>query len=329
MRRFLVTGGAGFIGSRFIATLLGQPEVQIVSLDLQPLHGIESQNCRHHQLNIGDPARLQPVLEAFRPDCVVHFAAATHVDESIEAPALYVENNIVAHHGLLQLIRDYWQQLDAPRQQAFRFIQVSTDEVYGQLDSTDAAFVETSPYQPNNPYSATKAAADHLVRAYHATWGLPVITTLSSNNYGPGQTVDKLIPKLISHALQNKLLPIYGDGSHVRDWLYVDDHCQAILEVIRHGETGQHYNICGECEQSNLAIAQRVCDLVDGMRPAATPRRELIRFVADRPGHDFRYAMNGTKLAGISQWRATTPLPQGLRQTVQWFLDQAGGITGS
>lgn len=326
MRRFLVTGGAGFIGRHFIDLLLEQPHNQVVSVDLRamahPPRPCDPGRLQQHRLDVGDSAVMQPLLAAFQPDCLVHFAASTHVDASIAAPDDYVANNILAHHRLLHAIRDYWLNLDSRRQQTFRFIQVSTDEVYGQLASGDRAFTEDAPYQPNNPYSATKAAADHLVRAYHVTWGLPVITTLSSNNYGPGQTLDKLIPKLIHRAFQERELPLYGDGSHRRDWLYVEDHCRGILEIIERGEVGEHYNIGGQCEKSNREIAELICRMVDDMEPAAIPRRERIRFVPDRPGHDFRYALNGDKLARISAWRPTTSLEQGLQQTLAWYISR-------
>ncbi|MFC3626730.1 dTDP-glucose 4,6-dehydratase [Vogesella amnigena] len=327
----LVTGGAGFIGGNFVLDWLGGCDEPVVNLDkltyagnlltLQSLAG----DARHQFVrgDIADSALLHQLLQQYRPRAVLNFAAESHVDRSIHGPDAFIATNIVGSFRLLEAVRDYWQQLPAAEQAAFRLLQVSTDEVYGSLAPGDAGFSEQHRYQPNSPYAASKAAADHLVRAWHHTYGLPVLTTHCSNNYGPYQFPEKLIPLVLHNALAGQPLPIYGDGQQVRDWLYVADHCAALRTVLAHGQPGEHYNIGGNAELSNLQLVHTLCALLDELRPGAAPYATLIRHVADRPGHDRRYAIDAGKLQRELGWQPAESFASGIRKTVQWYLDNA------
>ncbi len=327
----LVTGGAGFIGANFVLDWLAASDEAVVNLDkltyagnlenLAPLNG----DARHRFVrgDIGDTGLLTAILADHQPRAIVNFAAESHVDRSIHGPGEFIETNIVGTFHLLEAVRAYWGARPADEKSAFRFLHVSTDEVYGSLKADDPAFAETHPYQPNSPYSASKAASDHLVRAYHHTYGLPVLTTNCSNNYGPYQFPEKLIPLVIHNALGGKPLPIYGDGSNIRDWLYVGDHCAAIRRVLEAGRVGETYNIGGNAEKTNLDVVHTLCDILDQERPKAVGSyREQITFVKDRPGHDQRYAIDARKLAGELGWQPTENFPSGIRKTVRWYLEQ-------
>jgi dTDP-glucose 4,6-dehydratase len=326
----LVTGGAGFIGANFILEWLrevGEPTVNLDKLtyagNLENLATLAG-DPRHIFVcgDIGDRALVDRLLTGHRPHAVVHFAAESHVDRSIHGPGEFVRTNIDGSFALLEAVRGYWSGLAATEREKFRFLQVSTDEVYGSLGPDDAAFAETHPYRPNSPYSASKAAADHLVRAYHHTYGLPTLTTNCSNNYGPYQFPEKLIPLVIANALAGKPLPIYGDGMNVRDWLYVGDHCAAIRAVLAGGRSGETYNIGGWNEMPNLTIVETICSLLDEMRPdAAGPNARLMAFVRDRPGHDRRYAIDARKIERELGWRPAETFATGIRKTVAWYLD--------
>ncbi|MBN8507798.1 MAG: dTDP-glucose 4,6-dehydratase [Burkholderiales bacterium] len=325
----LVTGGAGFIGSNFVLDWLragGEPVLDLDALtyagNLENLHALEG-DPRHRFVrgDIADRGLLDRLLAEHRPRAVLHFAAESHVDRSIHGPAAFVRTNVEGSFHLLEAVRAHWQTLSEPQRGAFRFLHVSTDEVYGSLGPDDPAFTETHPYQPNSPYSASKAASDHLVRAWFHTYGLPVLTTNCSNNYGPYQFPEKLIPLMIVNALAGRPLPIYGDGLNVRDWLYVLDHCRAIRTVLEHGRPGETYNIGGWNEQTNRQIVEAVCALLDELRPdPAGPHRRLITFVADRPGHDRRYAIDARKIERELGWRPQESFETGLRKTVRWYL---------
>ncbi|MEQ6291271.1 dTDP-glucose 4,6-dehydratase [Vogesella sp. GCM10023246] len=327
----LVTGGAGFIGGNFVLDWLAGCDEPVVNLDkltyagnlltLQSLQG----DARHHFVrgDIADSALLRQLLQQYRPRAVLNFAAESHVDRSIHGPDDFIATNIVGSYRLLEAVRDYWQQLPAGEQAAFRLLQISTDEVYGSLAPGDAGFSEQHRYQPNSPYAASKAAADHLVRAWHHTYGLPVLTTHCSNNYGPYQFPEKLIPLVLHNALAGQPLPIYGDGLQVRDWLYVADHCAALRMVLAHGQPGEHYNIGGNAELRNLQLVHTLCVLLDELRPDAAPYARLIRHVADRPGHDRRYAIDAGKLQRELGWQPAESFASGIRKTVQWYLDNA------
>ncbi|MDX8385157.1 MAG: dTDP-glucose 4,6-dehydratase [Gallionella sp.] len=330
----LVTGGAGFIGANFVLDWLAQrddPQEGVVTLDkltyagnLENLSSIK--NDTHHvfvQGDIGDTALVANLLEQHRPRAVINFAAESHVDRSILGPGEFIQTNIVGTFNLLEAVRDYWSALPAEEKNDFRFLHVSTDEVYGSLDKGEAAFNEEHRYEPNSPYSASKAASDHLVRAYHHTYGLPVLTTNCSNNYGPYHFPEKLIPLVIVNALAEKPLPVYGDGQQIRDWLYVTDHCSAIRRVLEQGTLGEVYNIGGWNEKANLDIVQTVCALLDELRPRndGKPYREQITFVTDRPGHDRRYAIDARKLERELGWKPAETFETGIRKTVQWYLN--------
>ena len=336
----LVTGAAGFIGSNFVLEWLRATGEPVVSLDaltyagnLENLASLEG-DARHHFVrgDITDRALVDSLLERHRPRAIVHFAAESHVDRSIHGPEAFLRTNIHGTFVLLEAARHYWASLraDAPEAHAaFRFLHVSTDEVYGSLAADDPAFTETHPYQPNSPYSASKAASDHLVRAWHHTYGLPVLTTNCSNNYGPFQFPEKLIPLVITRALRGEPLPVYGDGMNVRDWLYVTDHCEAIRMVLERGRLGETYNIGGWNEKSNIEIVRTVCALLDEMQPDSVgPRERLITFVTDRPGHDRRYAIDARKIADEIGWRPAETFETGIRRTVRWYLDHAGWVEG-
>jgi dTDP-glucose 4,6-dehydratase len=326
----LVTGGAGFIGSNFVLQRMKQDSASLVNLDKLTyagnLHNLETvATDRRHEFvhgDIADRALVKGLLERRKPRAVVHFAAESHVDRSIRGPEDFVRTNVDGTFALLEEVRAYWGGLAEPERSNFRFLHVSTDEVYGSLGPKDAAFSETTPYAPNSPYAASKASSDHFVRAYHHTYGLPVLTTNCSNNYGRFQFPEKLIPLVILNALAGKALPVYGDGQNVRDWLYVEDHCQAIAEVLSRGRVGQTYNIGGWNEKRNLDIVEIICDIVDEMAGRSGPaRRNLITFVKDRPGHDRRYAMDATKIERELSWRPVETFETGIRKTVRWYLE--------
>ncbi|VVE73045.1 dTDP-glucose 4,6-dehydratase [Pandoraea anapnoica] len=325
-----VTGGAGFIGANFVLDWLALHDEPVVTIDkltyagnLANLAGLE-RDPRHHfaQVDICDRAALDTLYAEHRPRAVLHFAAESHVDRSIHGPADFVQTNIVGTFTMLEAARAYWGSLEGQARDDFRFLHVSTDEVYGSLSPTDPAFTETTPYAPNSPYSASKAGSDHLVRAYHHTYGLPVLTTNCSNNYGPYQFPEKLIPLVIANALAGKPLPIYGDGSNVRDWLYVGDHCSAIREVLAKGVLGEVYNVGGWNEQNNLSVVKHLCTLLDELSPRADGKSyvDQITFVTDRPGHDRRYAIDARKLERELGWRPAQTFETGMRKTVQWYL---------
>jgi dTDP-glucose 4,6-dehydratase len=326
----LVTGGAGFIGSNFVLDWLARSDEAVVNLDAltyagnrENLASLEG-DARHVfvQGDICDRALVDRLLAEHRPRAVVHFAAESHVDRSIHGPGAFMRTNVEGTFTLLEAARGYWGGLPATEKDAFRFLHVSTDEVYGSLGPTDPAFTESHPYEPNSPYSASKAASDHLVRAWHHTYGLPVLTTNCSNNYGPYHFPEKLIPLMIVNALAGKPLPVYGDGQQVRDWLYVKDHCAAIREVLARGRLGETYNVGGWNERPNLEIVRQVCALLDEMKPdPAGPYARLITHVADRPGHDRRYAIDARKLERELGWRPAETFETGIRKTVRWYLD--------
>jgi dTDP-glucose 4,6-dehydratase len=331
MQTILVTGGAGFIGGNFVHLQRSQTERTIVNLDkltyagnlatLEPL----AKDTRHIfvQGDIGDTALVSELLEKYHPQAILNFAAETHVDRSIDSPASFIDTNVTGTFNLLEATRSYWRELPESEKAAFRFLHVSTDEVFGSLGAEDPAFSETTPYAPNSPYSASKAASDHLVRAYFHTYGLPTLITNCSNNYGPYQFPEKLIPLTILNALAGKPLPIYGDGQNVRDWLYVTDHCRAIDLVLGKGQPGETYNVGGNAERPNLWLVEQLCAILDELQPNSPhcPHQSLITFVRDRPGHDRRYAIDFRKLQGELGWQPQEDITSGLRQTVQWYLD--------
>ena len=327
----LVTGGAGFIGSNFVLDWLTQSDEPVVNLDkltyagnLENLSSLKGY-ARHIfiQGDLGDRALVDALLAQHRPRSVLHFAAESHVDRSILSPEDFIQTNIVGTFRLLEAVHAYWIGLPEAEKNAFRLLHVSTDEVYGTLAKDDPPFAETNPYEPNSPYSASKAASDHLVRAYHHTYGLPVLTTNCSNNYGPLHFPEKLIPLMIVNAQAGKPLPVYGDGQQIRDWLYVKDHCSAIRCVLARGRVGETYNIGGWNEMPNLDIVHTVCDLLDELKPRAdgASYRSQIAFVTDRPGHDRRYAIDASKLHRELGWRPAETFASGIRKTVQWYLD--------
>lgn len=329
MQTIVVTGGAGFIGGNFVHHLLTRQAVQVVNLDaltyagnLDTLQTI-MEDPRHHFIEgqIQDRELIAGLFERFRPTAIVNFAAESHVDRSIDGPAEFIDTNIGGTFNLLECARAYWAGLPPDEAQAFRFLHVSTDEVYGSLGD-EGMFTETTPYAPNSPYSASKAASDHLVRAWHHTYGLPVLTTNCSNNYGPYQFPEKLIPLFIQKALAGEALPIYGDGSNVRDWLYVEDHCSAIWRVLEAGRPGEVYNVGGNNEMSNLEVIEMLCSLLDELVPDSPfkPHSQLKKFVKDRPGHDQRYAIDATKLEHELGWTPDETFATGLRKTVTWYL---------
>ncbi|WGS50613.1 dTDP-glucose 4,6-dehydratase [Paraburkholderia sp. D15] len=326
----LVTGGAGFIGANFVLDWLNASDEAVLNVDKLTYAGNLStlQSLQDNPLHvfvradICDRATLDTLFAEHKPRAVLHFAAESHVDRSIHGPADFVQTNVVGTFTLLEAARAYWSALNDADKAAFRFLHVSTDEVFGSLSPTDPQFSETTPYAPNSPYSATKAGADHLVRAYHHTYGLPTLTTNCSNNYGPYHFPEKLIPMVIASALAGKPLPIYGDGQNVRDWLYVGDHCAAIREVLKRGTPGETYNVGGWNEKTNLDVVHTLCDLLDELSPKqAGSYREQITFVKDRPGHDRRYAIDARKLERELGWKPAETFETGLRKTVQWYLD--------
>lgn len=332
----LVTGGAGFIGSNFVLNWISAEESPVINLDLLTYAG----NPENLAALEGDPRHLlvrgdicdadlvASLLAEHQPRAIVHFAAESHVDRSIASPEAFIRTNVHGTFVLLEQARRYWSRLSGEDKSQFRFLHVSTDEVYGTLGPDDPAFSETTPYAPNSPYAASKAGSDHLARAYHHTYGMPVLTTNCSNNYGPFQFPEKLIPLMILNALEYKPLPVYGDGMNVRDWLFVEDHCSAIRTVLANGRLGETYNIGGNSERANIEVVKTICDLVDEMKPepGKSPRRELITYVKDRPGHDRRYAINATKLSHELGWKPSAEFEGGLRKTVRWYLDHSAWI---
>jgi dTDP-glucose 4,6-dehydratase len=327
----LVTGAAGFIGSNFVLDWFDHSNEEVVSLDLLTYAGnLENLsplniNPQHHfiQGNIGDRDLVPQLLQKHRVRAVVNFAAESHVDRSISGPGDFIETNIVGTYHLLESVRVYWQALDEKSKQDFRFLHVSTDEVYGSLEKSDPTFSETNRYEPNSPYSASKAASDHLVRAWHHTYGLPVLTTNCSNNYGPYHFPEKLIPLCILNALNGKPLPIYGDGQQVRDWLYVKDHCSAIRTILEKGKLGETYNVGGWNEKANLDVVKTLCAILDELKPKldGTKYESQITYVKDRPGHDRRYAIDATKLEKELDWKPQETFESGIRKTVEWYLN--------
>jgi len=332
----LVTGGAGFIGSNFVLDWFANGDEPVVNLDKLTYAGnlgnlASLTNQTNHTFvrgDIGDGALVARLLDEHRPRAVLNFAAESHVDRSIHGPEDFIQTNIVGTFHLLEAVRAYCSGLPQTDRDAFRLLHVSTDEVYGSLPRDDAAFSETHRYEPNSPYSASKAASDHLVRAYHHTYGLPVVTTNCSNNYGPFHFPEKLIPLMIVNALAGKPLPVYGDGMQIRDWLYVTDHCSAIRRVLEAGRLGETYNIGGWNEKPNIEIVQTICAILDGLRPAAGGKsyREQITYVQDRPGHDRRYAIDAGKIERELGWRPAETFATGIRKTVQWYLENSAWV---
>ena len=337
MKTYLVTGGAGFIGSNFILRQLKLPEVQIINLDLLTYAGnlmnLEAVRSEPRHVfvhgDIGDRKLVRDILDQYKPQAVINFAAESHVDRSIDGPEDFIRTNVLGTFHLLEEVRRYWNMLNAKAKENFRLLHVSTDEVYGSLDLESPAFTEQTPYAPNSPYSASKAASDHLVRAYHHTYGVPTLITNCSNNYGPRQFPEKLIPLVILNAIGGKSLPIYGDGRNIRDWLFVEDHCDALDIVLRKGRIGQTYNIGGKCEKTNLELVRTLCALLDDMRPHSpfAPHESLIKFVKDRPGHDKRYAIDCSKIEAELGWKPKESLESGLKKTIQWYLDNPEWIS--
>jgi dTDP-glucose 4,6-dehydratase len=327
-KRFLVTGGAGFIGSALVRHILAATGHDVLVVDkltyagnLDSLQSVKDhQSFRFVRADIADAAAVKAALADFEPDVIVHLAAESHVDRSIDGPAAFIETNVVGTFVLLQQALGYWRALPKAKAEGFRFHHVSTDEVFGSLDA-DGAFSEDSPYRPNSPYSASKAASDHLVRAWHHTYGLPVVISNCSNNFGPCHFPEKLIPLIILNALEGKPLPVYGKGENVRDWLYVEDHARALLLIAERGRVGDSYNVGANCERTNIAVVRAVCALMDELAPDAVgPRERLITFVADRPGHDLRYAIDARKLRDELGWVPQESFESGLRKTVEWYL---------
>ena len=332
----LVTGGAGFIGSNFVLDWLAHSDEAVINLDaltyagnLENLDSLKT-NAGHLFVkgDIGDTALVSDLLTKYQPRAIVNFAAESHVDRSILGPGEFIQTNIVGTFNLLESVRAYWLKLAETEKKNFRFLHVSTDEVYGSLTKSDPAFTETNRYEPNSPYSASKAASDHLVRAYHHTYGLPVLTTNCSNNYGPYHFPEKLIPLMIVNALAGKPLPVYGDGQQIRDWLYVKDHCSAIRRVLETGKLGETYNVGGWNEKANLDIVNIVCSLLDDLRPRGDGKHysDQITFVTDRPGHDRRYAIDARKIERELGWKPAETFETGIRKTVQWYLDNQSWV---
>jgi len=331
----VVTGGAGFIGSNFVNDWIGLDSGQVVVLDKLTYAGnLENlSKVKHHpdyvfvHADIGNRSTVKALLEKYKPRAVLNFAAESHVDRSIHGPDAFIQTNVVGTFHLLEEVRAYWSGLNEANQSMFRFLHVSTDEVYGSLRASDPAFKETNPYEPNSPYSASKAASDHLVRAYHHTYGLPTLTTNCSNNYGPYHFPEKLIPLVINNALNGKPLPIYGNGSNIRDWLYVADHCSAIRRVLEAGKVGETYNIGGWNEKTNLEVVHTLCDILNHAKPKlAGSYNDQITYVTDRPGHDQRYAIDATKIERELGWKPAETFETGIVKTVHWYLDNQSWV---
>ena len=324
----LVTGGAGFIGANFVLDWIATERSPVVNLDKLTYAGnlgnlASLRGDPHHIFvrgDINDRGLVANLLQQHQPTAIVHFAAESHVDRSIHGPGEFVQTNVLGTFSMLEETRAYWATLAEPLKSQFRFLHISTDEVYGSLGSHDSAFTETTPYAPNSPYAASKAASDHLVRAYFHTYGLPTITTNCSNNYGPLQFPEKLIPLIIFNATQGNPLPVYGDGLNVRDWLYVGDHCAGIRAALRDGRIGETYNIGGNSEKTNLEVINTICAIIDELRPAFSPHAKLTTFVKDRPGHDRRYAINAEKIKQELGWAPREQFVSGMRKTVEWYL---------
>jgi len=331
--KILITGGAGFIGSAVVRHIINETNDSVVNVDkltyagnLESLASVSS-NKRYvfEKVDICNQAELERVFNQHQPDAVMHLAAESHVDRSIDGPAAFIETNIVGTYTLLEVTRKYWQQFEGQRLENFRFHHISTDEVYGDLEGTDDLFTEKTPYAPSSPYSASKASSDHLVRAWLRTYGLPTLITNCSNNYGPYHFPEKLIPLMILNALEGKPLPVYGKGNQVRDWLYVEDHARALYKVVTEGKVGETYNIGGHNEKQNIEVVKTICSLLDELAPnkpvGVAKYEELITYVKDRPGHDLRYAIDASKIASELSWTPTETFETGLRKTVQWYLD--------
>ena len=333
MKSIIVTGGAGFIGSAVIRYIVKNTKDSVINIDkltyagnLESLSDVSgTDRYAFEQIDICDQQELNRVFSEYEPDLVMHLAAESHVDRSIDGPGDFIQTNIVGTYTLLEASRRYWKKFEQDKKQAFRFHHVSTDEVYGDLESTDDLFTELTPYAPSSPYSASKASSDHLVRAWHRTYGLPVVITNCSNNYGPYQFPEKLIPHMILNALSGKPLPVYGDGNQIRDWLYVDDHARALYKVATQGKIGETYNIGGHNEKKNIEVVNLICDLLEELAPEKPEGigsyHDLITFVKDRPGHDVRYAIDASKIQKELGWRPEETFETGIRKTVQWYLD--------
>ena len=332
--KILVTGGAGFIGSAVIRHIIHNTEDEVLNIDkltyagnLESLKEID-QNPRYtfQQIDICDKEALEKAFNSFKPNLVMHLAAESHVDRSIDGPAEFINTNIVGTYHLLEVARQYWQNLDDLDKQQFKFHHISTDEVYGDLEGTTDLFTETTSYAPSSPYSASKASSDHLVRAWHRTYGFPILVTNCSNNYGPYHFPEKLIPLVILNALEGKALPIYGKGDQVRDWLHVEDHARALYRVVTEGAIGETYNIGGHNEKQNIEVVKTICHILDELKPqeSGQPYESLITFVKDRPGHDLRYAIDASKIANELNWTPTETFDSGIRKTVEWYLNNMG-----
>ena len=329
--KILVTGGAGFIGSAVIRHIIQNTNNQVLNIDkltyagnLESLKEIDQHpNYQFKQIDICDTEQITAAIDAFQPHAIMHLAAESHVDRSIDGPAAFIQTNIVGTYTLLEAARKYWMGLNAEAQQNFRFHHISTDEVYGDLEGTTDLFTETTSYAPSSPYSASKASSDHLVRAWHRTYGLPVIVTNCSNNYGPYHFPEKLIPLVILNALDAKPLPVYGNGQQIRDWLFVEDHARALYKVVTEGVVGETYNIGGHNEKQNIEVVKTICKILDELKPQANGQtyESLITFVKDRPGHDLRYAIDATKIQNELGWTPTETFDTGIRKTVQWYLN--------
>ena len=329
----LITGGAGFIGSAVVRYILGHTDFNVINIDkltyagnLESLPGVSS-NSRYsfEQTDICDEAAIAKVFAQYQPTVVMHLAAESHVDRSITGPGEFIQTNIIGTYNMLEQARQYYENLTGPAKQAFRFHHISTDEVYGDLEGTDDLFTETTAYAPSSPYSASKASSDHLVRAWGRTYGLPIIITNCSNNYGPYHFPEKLIPHIILNALQGKPLPVYGDGSQIRDWLYVEDHARALVKVVTEGNVGETYNIGGHNEKKNIQVVEVICELLEELAPqkpsGVSLYRDLIEFVTDRPGHDTRYAIDASKMQSELGWTPEESFETGIRKTVEWYLN--------
>ncbi|WP_201607410.1 dTDP-glucose 4,6-dehydratase [Psychrobacter okhotskensis] len=329
--KIIVTGGAGFIGSAVIRHIISNTDDEVLNIDkltyagnLESLRDID-QSARYNfqQIDICDKEALEEAFNSFQPNLVMHLAAESHVDRSIDGPAEFINTNIVGTYHLLEVARQYWQTLDDLDKQQFKFHHISTDEVYGDLEGTTDLFTENTPYAPSSPYSASKASSDHLVRAWHRTYGFPILVTNCSNNYGPYHFPEKLIPLVILNALDGKALPIYGKGNQIRDWLFVEDHARALYKVVTEGKVGETYNIGGHNEKQNIEVVKTICHILDELKPQANgqPYESLITFVKDRPGHDLRYAIDASKIANELKWTPTETFDSGIRKTVEWYLN--------
>lgn len=329
--KILVTGGAGFIGSAVVRHIINKTQDSVINLDkltyagnLESLISVsDNERYAFEQVDICHANDLKKVFDEHQPDAVMHLAAESHVDRSIDGPDEFIQTNIVGTYNLLEVAREYWNTLPETRKQAFRFHHISTDEVYGDLEGTTDLFTETTPYAPSSPYSASKASSDHLVRAWHRTYGFPILVTNCSNNYGPYHFPEKLIPLVILNALDGKALPVYGKGNQIRDWLFVEDHARALYKVVTEGVVGETYNIGGHNEKQNIEVVKTICRILDELKPQANgqPYESLITFVKDRPGHDLRYAIDASKIANELNWTPTETFDSGIRKTVEWYLN--------